>query len=258
MAVGPVVGPTQRLGTTSVIESGRYCRDIEGYLCKKNDGHLIRIVGPAFDLVSGWAEMGVPLKVACAGIDRYFERYYRRGPRRRPVRVEFCAADVLDAFDHWKRSVGVARIEAGDLDAADSPVESHAPSRRSPSLAGHLEQVLARLTVRRGSTTHGQYPAEILDRAVRALDALQGRAKRARGEARDAVISELEGLEAEVLADLTATLSPDERAALESEAEQELAPFRPRMPADAFSRARHVAFTRLVRERFVLPQIRYD
>ena len=53
-----------------------YCRHIEAYLCRKNDGHLIRIVGPAFDVVSRWEAQGVPLNVACAGIDRYFERYY--------------------------------------------------------------------------------------------------------------------------------------------------------------------------------------
>ena len=53
-----------------------YCREIESYLCRKNDGHLIRIVGPAFDQVCGWAARGVPLKVACRGIDRCFERYY--------------------------------------------------------------------------------------------------------------------------------------------------------------------------------------
>ena len=76
-----------------------YCRAIEAYLCRKNDGHLIRITGAAFEQVQGWAAQGVPLKVAEAGIDRYFDRYYRKGPRRRPVRLEFCEADVLDAFD---------------------------------------------------------------------------------------------------------------------------------------------------------------
>ena len=60
--------------------------------------------------MQGWANQGIPLKVAEAGIDRYFERYYRKGPRRRPVRIEFCEADVLDAFDDWRRAVGVARV----------------------------------------------------------------------------------------------------------------------------------------------------
>ena len=44
---------------------------IETYLCQKNDGHLIRVVGPSFEMVSRWASDGVPLRVACGGIDRY-------------------------------------------------------------------------------------------------------------------------------------------------------------------------------------------
>ena len=32
-------------------DSFDYCREIESYLCKKNEGHLIRIVGPAFEMV---------------------------------------------------------------------------------------------------------------------------------------------------------------------------------------------------------------
>jgi len=64
-----------------------YCRQIEAYLCGKNEGHLIRIVGPAFEMVCGWAQRGVPLKVAFRGIDRYCERYYAKGARRRPVRI---------------------------------------------------------------------------------------------------------------------------------------------------------------------------
>ena len=84
-----------------------YCREIEAYLTRKNDGHLIRIVGPSFARVCGWAEQGVPLKIAYAGIDRYFERYYAKGPRRRPVHVDHCEHDVLDVFDAWRRAVGV-------------------------------------------------------------------------------------------------------------------------------------------------------
>jgi hypothetical protein len=55
------------------LQIAEFCRDIESYLCKKNDGHLIRVVGPSFVVVSSWAERGVPLKVAYAGIDRYFD-----------------------------------------------------------------------------------------------------------------------------------------------------------------------------------------
>ena len=112
----------------SPVDSHEFCRQIESYLCRKNDGHLIRIVGPAFDQVCGWAAKGVPFKVACRGIDRYFERYYAKGPRRRPVRVECCDADVLDVFDEWRRAVGVPAADA-------APEATHA------SLPAHLERV---------------------------------------------------------------------------------------------------------------------
>src|SRR6185295_15042434 len=100
-------GRTDSPSTGRQVDVPEYCREIETYLCRKNDGHLIRVVGPSFEIVSGWAEQGVPLKVACAGIDRYFERYYRKGPRRRPVKIDFCEADVLDMFDEWRRAVGI-------------------------------------------------------------------------------------------------------------------------------------------------------
>src|SRR3954451_22954574 len=86
------------------MDSSEYCREIETYLCRKNEGHLIRIVGPAFEQVTGWGAQGVPLAVAFKGIDQYCERYYAKGPRRRPVRIEFCEADVLSLFDDWRRA----------------------------------------------------------------------------------------------------------------------------------------------------------
>jgi biotin-[acetyl-CoA-carboxylase] ligase BirA-like protein len=115
-----------------------YCREIEAYLTRKNDGHLIRIVGPSFARVCGWAEQGVPLKIAYAGIDRYFERYYAKGPRRRPVHVDHCEHDVLDMFDDWRRAVGVTARRPRNLEP-----------RPRESLATRLERAMARLTALR-------------------------------------------------------------------------------------------------------------
>src|SRR5262245_21709060 len=105
----------------------------------------MRIVGPEFDQVSGWAGRGVPLNVVYRGVDRYFERYYAKGPRRRPVRIGFCEADVLDAFDEWRRAVGIAAPAPADADARDDSVGI----RHRESLATHLERVVARLTTLR-------------------------------------------------------------------------------------------------------------
>src|SRR5687767_14485902 len=151
-----------RRSAVAVTDAETYCRQLEAYLCRKNDGHLVRIVGPAFEQVCGWATRGVPLKVAQRGIDRYFERYYAKGPRRRPVRVEFCEADVLDVFDEWRRAVGVPAAAVSDEAQADA-VRPHG------SLPAHLERVIARLTMLRGGEVRALDAT--LDTIVRELDA---------------------------------------------------------------------------------------
>ena len=236
-----------------------YCREIEAYLCRKNDGHLIRIVGPAFELVTQWAERGVPLNVACAGIDRYFERYYRKGPRRRPVRVEFCEADVLDAFDDWRRAVGVAAPSAADrTKATDASEEGEARSPRRPTLASHVERAIARLTACRGSATAAAMLDQPIDRTVRALDALLADSRAARGHARAVLIDQLGELDRLLIAEAIAALDADARQAVEQESRATLAPFRDRMPPESYARACQTAFERAVRERHRLPVVSYD
>jgi hypothetical protein len=235
-----------------VIDVESYARDLEAYLCRKNDGHLIRITGPAFEQVQGWARQGVPLKVAEAGIDRYFERYYRKGPRRRPVRIEFCEADVLDAFDDWRRAVGVTQVGADSPGGPD--VEDPQPSARPrKSLLSQIESAMARLTVLRGSDQAGAVLGPALDTAVRGLDALRAEAARARGEARDEVMRRVAAIDEELAVAAAAVLDAAERSALEREADAELAPFRERMPEEAYRRSRRQALLRLVRQRFGLP-----
>ena len=226
-----------------------YCREVEAHLCRKNEGHLIRIVGPAFEQVCGWATQGVPLKIAFRGIDRYCERYYAKGPRRRPVRVEFCEADVLDLFDNWRRALGVTTAA---IDAAEEP----AP--RKPPLAAHIERAVARLTSLRAGGQRSASFAERVDAAVRQLDHLAVDARTVRGEARADIIDRLRVLDEELVVAATADVSAETTAALRREAEAELMPFAQRMPPAALERARAAAFTRLLRESTGLPVLVYE
>jgi hypothetical protein len=225
-----------------------YCREIEAYLCRKNDGHLIRIAGPAFERVSRWAEDGIPITVACAGIDRYFERYYRRGPRRRPVRIEFCEADVLDAFDDWRRAVGVA-----------APSESgESAARRRESLALHVERAIARLTSLRSNAEANRVIDVALEHAVRQLDQLLPAARSARGAAREAVLTELDGIDRNIMDAALGAMPADVSARAEQEARAQLLPFRERMSTDAYAHAIRAATERYVREHFGLPTLSFS
>ena len=121
-----------------------YCRDIEAHLCRRNAGHLVRISGPAFDLVRGWAQRGIPFKVAQQGIDRYIDRVNARGPRRRPARIEFCEADVLDAFDAWRRAVGIHRAESEVMPGAEDGGAGDGRRRGRPGRAAPAQPRVAR------------------------------------------------------------------------------------------------------------------
>jgi len=240
------------------VDVPEYCRGIESYLCRKNDGHLIRVVGPSFEIVSRWAQQGVPLKVACAGIDRYFERYYRAGPRRRPVKIDFCEADVLDVFDEWRRAVGVAQhAETSNHSIDDQSAISNQQSSIRRSLPAHLERVVLRLSSARASGALGEAFDALIDRVSAELDAAREKAGGLRGDARQKLLARLADVDADVLREARTLLDDAARATLAREAEEELAAFRAAMTADAYARAREAAVDRLVRERFGLPTIRY-
>jgi hypothetical protein len=245
------------VGTQPIDE---YCREIETYLCRKNDGHLIRVVGPSFGIVSGWAEQGVPLKIAFSGIDRYFERYYRKGPRRRPVKIDFCDADVLDVFDEWRRATGIQSSVAGHQSSVaghQSSVDSRQSSASRQSLPAHLERVVLRLTsARAGGSLDDDFDA-LIDRAAAELDAARGTSGGLRGAARQALIDRLTTLDAELIRKARAALDEAARASLAREAESELAGFRTGMTPEAFARALEAAIDRLVRERARLPTIAF-
>jgi len=226
-----------------------FCRAVESYLCRKNDGHLIRIVGPAFEQVCGWAAQGIPIKVVQRGIDRYFERYYAKGPRRRPVRVEFCEADVFDVFDEWKRAVGVGR-------SAPETAEEDGAGRKHGTLPAHLERVVARLTTLRGG--EDRRLDAVLDEIVREVDAVRGGAKSIRGDARAALLDRLRALDATVVKAARDVCDAATLQRLEADADHELAPFRHRMAADAYAQSKQLCVDRLIREHLHLPTIAFE
>jgi hypothetical protein len=128
---------------------------------------------------------------------------------------------------------------------------------RRVTLVSHIERAIARLTAGRAGSV-----APELDRALestaRALDALVGAARGARGPARDALIDQLANLDRTLIAAVESTLDAPARAGIERAAREALAPFRERMPPEALQRASRAALERGVRDHFDLPVVSFD
>lgn len=235
------------------MDTDDYCREIEAYLCRKNDGHLIRIVGPSFERVRGWASQGIPLKIACQGIDAYFARYYAKAGRRRPVHIDFCENDILDAFDAWRRAVGVRVPGTGETQG-----ESQGRRRRR-SLPEHLDRVCERVTARRAGMTPP--PPEfdaVLESISHEAAAFRDLPGPLRGETRERITARLVELDRLMLDAARAQADPAAIHAMRVEASGQLLPFRDRMPADAYQRAVDFAVDRLLREREQLPTVAFE
>ncbi len=227
---------------------GEYCRRVEEHLTKVNGGHLVRVVGPAFELVRGWAHDGVPLSVVFRGIERKAERR-AAADAGRPLRLEFCEGDVTAIFNGWRRAVGLNR----DTEVTE---ESEATeTRRKPSLSKHVERALDRLSRAMGRDDWPDRLRADADRILMALAGIRESARTARGAVRDELAEQLRALDADIASAASAAAPPALVAELRGEAEQELAPFRDRLEGDAWRHSIAITVDRLLRDRLGLPAL---
>ena len=252
------------------VDVGEYCRIVEEHLTRVNGGHLIRIVGPAFELVRRWAEAGVPASVVFRGIDLKAERH-RLGNSTRPLRLEFCEADVREVYRNWRRAVGLFGNEGAENDEStpggaaaggaaqdadfDSQVDLKDRKERRPSLTRHLDRAVDRMSRAMSRADLPDDLREALDLVLQELVELRDVARKARGPIREEIAQRLQLLD-EQLADRLQSFAPT--VVLENvrrEAESELAHYRGRLSRDAWPRAVHANADRLLRDRYGLPTL---
>jgi hypothetical protein len=233
-----------------VNDVGPYCRAIERHLTKVNAGHLVRIVGPGFALVRQWHQQGIPLSVVLRGIEAKADRH-RDGRSTRPLRIEFCEADVRHEFATWRRAVGVPAGDGGPPE----PATVEATEGRRPSLGKHLERALDRLTRAAGRLDLPDGLRDELGRQIEAVTELRRQAAGARGAAREAAIARLTELDAALLAAVRASAPPELRQRTHTDAERELRSFKSRLAPDQWQRAVDASSDRGLRDAFGLPTL---
>jgi hypothetical protein len=202
-------------------------------------------------MVRRWEAQGIPLSIVLRGMDRYFDRLAARPPRRRPARVEFCEADVLDLFDEWRRAVGAGAMES----TRDAAPDEARPARRGPSLAAHLDRVLTRLSSTLATRDLDEGLRNVASSVLHEVGALRDGARGLRGEARTSVLDRLAVLDEDLMGAAMVSLDAATREDIDAACRRDLAPFVARMSAAALADAMRTARVHAARERLGLPRV---
>lgn len=254
-------------------EIGAYCRAVEDYLTRANAGHLVRIVGPGFELVRGWALAGVPLSIVYRGIDQKAERHGEQ-PVRRPLRIEFCEGDVRAVFESWRRAIGVwslpeasdrrprADVPGAPSGAAVAPdadggggiaTPGNAATSKKPSLSKHLDRAIDRLSRVGGRLDLPVELRDACDRVLQSLAEMRALTGQRRPGLREELTARLTSLDADLASALRQHAPEALRAPLVAQAAADLTPYRGRLADEAWQRSVEITADRLLRDRLGVP-----
>ena len=246
------------------MSTGEYCRAVESLLCRQNDGHLIRVVGPAFEMVCDWERTGIPLGIIERAIEKRHLRYTADGARSRPLRIEFCEGDVLELFDQWRRAVGApqaAEQRAGIMSAASESKSDNGNGSSRTTLPAHLDNVIQRLQFWSEGHPPDCNDSELFQLVSKVVEFVRNCRKSAnglRGNARQEVIVKLKQYDEELLVSIRASADEILMQRLESEARASLEPFRSRMASEPFENAVTIATNRLLVNHFKISSVSFD
>jgi hypothetical protein len=240
--------------SSAPLDVGAYCRDVEAHLTRVNGGHLVRIVGPGFELVREWARAGVPLSVVFRAIELKAARH-QAGSARRPLRIEFCDDDVRELFTDWGRAVGVsAPSEPDPADPADPATESEEPAGAARRTATKdLDRAIDRLSRAAGRLDWSDALREAVGHRLSALTAIRADLRLARGEARSLLLARVGEGDPAFAAAIGEAAPPTVVEEARAEAERDLAPYRGRLAPSAWASAVDRTMDRLLRDRLGLP-----
>ena len=210
----------------AVRQEASYYQAIEEFFVERRGDPLL-LSNADWTLIRSWRLAGVPLRVVLRGIADAFDARAHSWARDRKVgSLRYCEGEVDQAFARWQRAL------AGGLEA-DAAGRAQARLRQAleaalPALERALQVQVGSLVAALDSESHGQ------------------------GAALEAWLREQED---RLLVELQRASGAQRLQALQAEVEQDLAPYRPRLPERILSQVREESLRRRLLEEQGLPRL---
>jgi hypothetical protein len=194
-------------------------------------------------LIETWKDAGIPLQAVLAGIDATFDRYDQRPSKTRKVNsLAYCSQEVLAAAEDMKEAaVGV-----------QDRTSRQAPGLNADEIASFLLSNAARLR-------QADVPDPVRNIANEAAATLADLAATLENASAPPPLEDLERhltvLEEKLMAALTVTAPEADLVSLNAEADQEIGPYRSKMPAFQIEQLKRQFVHKRLLEKATIPRL---
>ncbi|MGH9944309.1 MAG: hypothetical protein ACRD9R_18335 [Pyrinomonadaceae bacterium] len=252
-----------------------YYTEIEEAFIRRRGKHLF--LSPLdWALIESWKGRGVPLHVALRGVEQSFDSFEAK-PRKRSVKSLFyCQEEVEAQFAEWLDSqrgaalngasngvanggeaAGAVATNGDDKAATVAADESAGLPFPRPAILAHLDaarEELARATAERRKFIEDELCEAMWRAAVRVLELREDFAGAARPDAErlEAALTDLEKMLDQYA---RACFTPAELQARETQAAEQLKPYRTRMGREAYEQTLEHLLAKALREECGLPRL---
>jgi hypothetical protein len=162
--------------------------------------------------------------------------------------LEFCEADVREAFDNWRRAVGV--WHQAPVEGPDEPAGA-----RKSSLGRDLDRATERMSRALGRLDLPEEVREAVSAVIAALGQIREDARHLRGAARQSIDPRLAQVDRAIGEIAWSAAGDVEVERTRAQAEHELIVYRPRLSDDVWRKSVMVTVDRLLRDRLNLPSL---
>ena len=226
-----------------------YFTEIEDAFVRRRGKHLL-LSSMDWALIESWKELNIPLHVALRGVEKAFDSWESK-PRKRSVKsLLYCQEEVEAQYAEWLE----ARVGAEETDNVDTePGNEGLPFSRQ-AISEHLERgrnQLLEIAQREGAESF----RETVLRAVSLLEELQQEFTSASAPSAQKLEISLTGIERMLSESISASVSREQFAELQTQVKQQLKPYRSHMEQKVYEQTFQNLLLKALRDNFGIPRL---